>query len=103
MANIEDIRPLTDRIVVEIVEREERSAGGIYIPPTAKDQTLVWLADVLAVGPGKLLKSGARLEPEVKVGDRIILAKYLGKEMRLENGKIVIIRGDDVDGIIEQE
>lgn len=101
MANIEDIKPLHDKIVIRIVDREERSKGGIYLPPTVKDQTVVWQADVVAVGPGKLLEDGRRLEPSVKRGDRVILGKYLGKEMTLEDGKIVVIREDDIDAVVE--
>lgn len=101
MANIQDIRPLVDRVVVQIVEREERSAGGLFIPKTARDETVVWQAEVLAVGPGKRLPNGRVVEPEVKRGDRVLLGKYLGKEMTLENGKIVVVRQDDIDAVIE--
>ncbi len=94
------IRPLNDRILVKRVEEESKTKGGIIIPDTAKERPHE--GEVIAVGNGKVLEDGKRIPLEVKVGDRIIFSRYAGTEVKIEGYEHLIIREDDVLGIIEQ-
>ena len=93
------LTPLHDRIVVKRTEQEETSAGGIIIPDTAKEKPMT--AEVVAVGSGKVLKDGKKLPLEVKVGDKVLVGKYSGSEIKLDDTDYVILREDEVLGIIE--
>ncbi|HZO91499.1 MAG TPA: co-chaperone GroES [Chthonomonadaceae bacterium] len=93
------LTPINDRIVVRPVTAEERTAGGIVLPDTAKEKPTE--AEVVAVGPGKTLENGKTVAMEVKPGDRIIYAKYGGTEIKLGNEEYVILRQDDVLAIKE--
>ncbi|HOO15981.1 MAG TPA: co-chaperone GroES [Phycisphaerae bacterium] len=94
------IRPLDDRVVVEPSEPEEKTAGGIVLPDTAREKPLH--GKVIAAGPGKLLeKSGERGKMSVKVGDTVIYGKYSGTEVELEGEKYVILRESDILAIQE--
>ncbi len=94
------LRPLGDRLVVEPIEREETTAGGILLPETAKEKPQE--GKVIAVGPGRWDDSGRRMEMEVKVGDRVLYAKYAGTEVKLEGDKkVLILRENDVLAIVE--
>jgi len=93
------IKPLDDRIVIEQCEAEERTAGGIVLPDTAKEKPQ--RGKVLAVGPGKLLDSGKRGTMSVKVGDEIFYGKYAGSDVEVDGKKYVILRESDVLAIIE--
>ncbi len=96
------LRPLGDRLVVEPIEREETTAGGILLPETAKEKPQE--GKVIAVGPGRWDDSGKRMEMEVKVGDRVLYAKYAGTEIKLEGDKkVLILRENDVLAIVEEE
>ncbi|HUE73415.1 MAG TPA: co-chaperone GroES [Pirellulaceae bacterium] len=88
------IRPLDDRVVVEPVESEERTAGGIVLPDSAKEKPQ--RGRVLAVGPGKLLDSGKRGELSVNVGDEVIYGKYGGTDIELNGDEIKILRESDI-------
>jgi chaperonin GroES len=88
------LKPLDDRIVVEPVEAEEKTAGGIVLPDTAKEKPQ--RGAVLAVGPGKLLDNGQRSELSVAVGDEVIYGKYSGTDIELEGRDIKILRESDV-------
>ena len=88
------IRPLDDRVVVEPVESEERTAGGIVLPDSAKEKPQ--RGRVLAVGPGKLLDSGRRGELSVNVGDEVIYGKYGGTDIELNGDEIKILRESDI-------
>jgi chaperonin GroES len=88
------LRPLDDRIVVEPMEAEEKTAGGIVLPDTAKEKPQ--RGTVLAVGPGKLLDSGQRGEMSVAVGDEVIYGKYSGSEVELDGREVKILRESDV-------
>ncbi|MBN1912481.1 MAG: co-chaperone GroES [Pirellulales bacterium] len=88
------LRPLDDRIVVEPVEAEEMTAGGIVLPDTAKEKPQ--RGTVLAVGPGKLLDSGQRGELSVAVGDEVIYGKYSGSDFEVEGREVKILRETDV-------
>jgi chaperonin GroES len=92
------VRPLGDRIVVRRVEEEEVQRGGIIIPDTAKEKPQQ--GEVLAVGPGRVTDDGKRLPIEVKVGDRILMGKYAGTEVKLDGEECLILREDDVLAII---
>lgn len=92
-------RPLHDRVVVRRLEQEEKTAGGIIIPDTAKEKPQQ--AEVKAVGAGKLLDTGERCAPEVKPGDRILLGKYSGSEVKIDGEDYVIVREDEILGVVE--
>jgi len=94
------IRPLQDRIVVKRLEEEEKTKGGIIIPDTAKEKPIE--GKVIAVGNGKLMENGTRVPLEIKVGDRILFGKYSGTEVKINGEEHLIMREDDVLGIIEK-
>jgi chaperonin GroES len=94
-----NLRPLQDRILVERVEEQEKTKGGIIIPDPAKEKPAE--GKVVAVGQGKLDDSGKRIVPELKVGDRILFGKYSGTEVKIEGEEYLIMREDDVLGVIE--
>lgn len=93
------IRPLQDRIIVKRVESEEKTKGGIIIPDSAKEKPME--GKVIAVGKGKVLDNGERSKPEVKSGDRVLFSKYAGTEVKIEGEEHLIMREDDILGIIE--
>ena len=92
------LRPLQDRILVKRVEEEEKTKGGIIIPDTAKEKPAE--GKVVEVGKGKLDESGKRIALEVKKGDRILFGKYSGTEVKIEGVEYLIMREEDVLGII---
>ena len=93
------LRPLQDRILVERVAEEEKTKGGIIIPDTAKEKPAE--GKVVAAGNGKVAEDGKRIKLEVKKGDRILFGKYSGTEVKVEGKEYLIMREDDVLGIIE--
>ena len=93
------LRPLQDRILVQRVKEEEKTKGGIIIPDTAKEKPIE--GRVIAVGNGKLSEEGKKIALEVKKGDRIIFGKYSGNEIQIEDKEYLIMREDDVLGVIE--
>jgi len=93
------VRPLADRILVKRVEEEEVVRGGIIIPDTAKEKPQE--AKVIAVGPGRLGEDGKRMPMEVKKGDRILMGKYAGTEVKIDGEEHIIMREDDVLAVIE--
>jgi chaperonin GroES len=93
------LRPLQDRLLVKRLEEKEQVQGGIIIPDTAKEKPQE--AKVLAVGPGRVTEDG-KLQPiEVKVGDMVFFGKYAGTEVKIEGDDLLIIREDDVLGVLE--
>ena len=92
------IRPLSDRIVVKRLDQEEKTKGGIIIPDTAKEKPLEAL--VVAVGNGKALKNGKVRPLDVKAGDKVLIGKYSGNEVKLDGVEHVIISEDDVLAVI---
>lgn len=94
-------RPLHDRVVVTRIEAEEKTAGGILIPDTAKEKPQE--AEVLAIGPGGRNEKGDRIPMEVKVGDRVIFAKYSGTEFKQDDEEYLILRESDVLAIVTRE
>jgi chaperonin GroES len=92
-------RPLHDRLLVKRVEAEEKSKGGIIIPDSAKEKPIEGM--VIAVGNGKVLENGQSRKLEVKPGDRILFGKYSGTEIKIEGEEHVILREDEVLGVVE--
>jgi chaperonin GroES len=88
------IRPLEDRVVIQQIEAEEKTAGGIVLPDTAKEKPQ--RGRVLSVGPGKLLDSGERAEIGVKEGDEVLFGKYSGTEIKVDGEEIKILRESDI-------
>ena len=93
------LRPLQDRILVQRVKEEDKTKGGIFIPDTAKEKPIE--GKVIAAGKGKLSEEGKRIALEVKKGDRILFGKYSGTEVKIEDEEYLIMREDDVLGVIE--
>jgi chaperonin GroES len=93
------IRPLGDRILVKRIKEEEKTKGGIIIPDTAKEKPQE--GKVVAVGKGKMTEEGKLLVPDVKPGDKILFGKYSGSEIKIEGEEHLILREDDILGVIE--
>ncbi|HOB51659.1 MAG TPA: co-chaperone GroES [Acidobacteriota bacterium] len=93
------IRPLHDRVIVKRLEEKEQVKGGIIIPDTAKEKPQQ--GEVIAVGNGKILDNGQRVTPEVKVGNRVLFGKYSGNEVKMEDQEYLIMREDEILGIVE--
>ncbi|WP_373045614.1 co-chaperone GroES [Vulgatibacter sp.] len=94
------IRPLQDRLIVKRLKEEEKTKGGIIIPETAKEKPLE--AEVIAVGNGKVLEDGKVRPLDVKAGDRVLFSKYAGTEIKIEGEEFLMLREDDVLGVIEK-
>jgi len=93
------VKPLNDRVLVKRIEEKEQKRGGIIIPDTAKEKPME--GKVIAVGSGKLEKDGKRTALEVKAGDRILFGKYAGQEIKIDDEEHVILREEEILGIIE--
>ena len=94
------IRPLHDRVVIKRVEEEQKTKGGIIIPDTAKEKPLEGL--VIAVGNGKVLEDGTVRKLDVKAGDRVLFTKYSGTEVKIDGEEHLIMREEDILGVIEK-
>ncbi len=92
------LRPLGDRIIIELVEVEEKTASGLVLPDSAKEKPQE--GKVVAVGTGRVLDNGTRVELDVKEGDRIIFSKYSGTEVKYEGNEYLILRESDVLAVI---
>ena len=92
------VKPLNDRVLVKRVDPEGKAKGGIIIPDTAKEKPLE--GKVVAVGAGRLDDNGKRIAPEVKAGDRVLIGKYTGTEVRIDDVEHVIVREEEILGII---
>jgi len=88
------LQPLSDRLVVKPIEREEKTKGGIFLPDTAKEKPQE--GEVVAVGPGRLSEDGKRIPLDIKVGDIVIYAKYGGTEIKVDDEELIILRESDV-------
>ena len=93
-----NVRPLHDRILIQRLDEGEQRVGGIIIPDTAKEKPQQ--GQVIAAGAGKIRNDGTRQPPDVKAGDRILFGKYSGQEIRLDDADYLIIREDEVLGVI---
>jgi chaperonin GroES len=98
MANM---RPLHDRVIVKRIEEQEQIRGGIIIPDTAKEKPQE--GEVIAAGAGKKRDSGERVPLDVKEGDRVLFGKYSGTEVKIDDEEYLILREDDILGVIERE
>ncbi|MHC4431494.1 MAG: co-chaperone GroES [Planctomycetota bacterium] len=95
-----NLKPLDDRIVIKQSEAEDKSAGGILLPDTAKEKPQI--GKVVAIGPGKILDDGKRGQMSVKKKDKVLYAKYSGSDVEVDGEKYVILRESDVLGIVEK-
>ncbi|HVU68343.1 MAG TPA: co-chaperone GroES [Ktedonobacteraceae bacterium] len=93
------IKPLGDRVVIKALSGETTTKSGIVLPDTAKEKPQE--GEVLAVGPGKVLDNGKRVASELKVGQRVLFAKYAGTEIKIDGTEYLILRESDVMGIVE--
>jgi chaperonin GroES len=94
------IKPLHDRIIVKAAEKEQTTAGGIILPDTAQEKPM--RGEVLAVGPGKTLDSGAVATIDVKVGDVVYYGKYSGTEVKVDGEDYIIVRAEDILAVLEK-
>jgi chaperonin GroES len=94
------IRPLQDRVIVKRVQEEAKTKGGIIIPDSAKEKPVE--GEVIAVGKGKVQEDGTQRPPDVKKGDRVLFGKYGGTEVKLDGVEHLILREDDILGVIEK-
>jgi chaperonin GroES len=88
------LQPLADRVLVKPVEKEEKTKSGIYLPDTAKEKPQEGI--IMAVGPGKMTDDGKRIPMDLKVGDRVIYAKYGGTEIKVDDEELMILRESDI-------
>jgi chaperonin GroES len=95
-----NLKPLGDRLVVEPMEKEERTASGIILPETAKEKPQE--GTVLAAGPGRTDDDGKRIPMDVKVGDVVLYAKYAGTEVKIDDKKLLILKESDILAIVEK-
>ena len=93
------IRPLHDRILAKRLAEEEKTAGGLFIPDSAKEKPLQ--AEIIAVGNGKVLEDGTVRALDIKAGDKVLIGKYSGSEVKIDGEEHLILREDDVLGIVE--
>ncbi len=93
------IRPLHDRVIVQRMDSEEKTKGGLIIPDTAKEKPQE--AKVIAVGPGKTDDTGKRIALDVKKGDKILFGKYSGSEIKIDGEEYLILREEDILGVLE--
>ncbi len=93
------VRPLHDRLIVQRLEEEEKTKGGIIIPDTAKEKPIE--GKVIAVGGGRIKKDGSKIPLEIKKGDRVLYAKYAGTEVKIDGEEYLMMKEDDVLAIIE--
>lgn len=95
-----DIRPLHDRVVIKRLDEIRTSAGGIVIPDTAAEKPV--RGTVMAIGPGKMLTDGKVIPLAVKKGDTVVFGKYSGTEIKIENQDLIVMREEDIMGVIEE-
>jgi chaperonin GroES len=93
------IRPLHDRVIVRRLEEERKTAGGIVIPDTAKEKPIQ--GEVVAAGKGKILENGEVRPLDVKVGDKVLFGKYSGTEVKVGNEELLVMREEDIMGVVE--
>lgn len=95
-----ELRPLDDRVVIKPSEAQEKTAGGIFLPDTAKEKPMI--GKILWVGPGKMQDDGKRAPMSVKKDDEVIYGKYTGNEIEIDSQKYVIVRESDLLGVVEK-
>jgi chaperonin GroES len=94
-----NLRPLADRVIVRVLLQEEKTKGGIFLPDTAKEKPQE--GEVVAVGEGRTMDNGQKVAPQVKVGDKVIFAKYAGSEVKVEEAEYMILYERDVMAVVE--
>jgi chaperonin GroES len=94
-----NLKPLSDRVVVKVLEAEEKTASGIVLPDKAKEKPQE--GKVMAVGTGKVLDNGTKVEMEVKEGDKVIFSRYAGTEVKVEGDDYLILRQDDILALVK--
>ncbi|MBC3536194.1 co-chaperone GroES [Megasphaera hominis] len=92
------LKPLGDRVVIRVLEQEEKTASGIFLPDTAKEKPCE--GEIVAAGPGKLQEDGSRVALDVKAGDKVIFSKYAGTEVKYEGEKLLIVSERDILAIL---
>jgi chaperonin GroES len=95
-----NIKPLGERVVLKVLEGEERTKSGIVLPDTAKEKPQT--GKVLAVGSGKIMDNGQRVTPDVKVGDKVLFAKYAGTEVKLDGEEYMVLKESDILAIVSE-
>jgi len=95
-----NFRPLHDRVLVRRIEAEEKTAGGIIIPDTAKEKPME--GEVIAVGPGARNETGALVELDVKAGDRVLFGKYSGQTVKVDGDELLVMREEDLFAVVEK-
>ncbi len=95
-----ELRPLDDRIVIKPSQAQDKTAGGIFLPDTAKEKPMV--GKVVWIGPGKVQDNGKRTPVSVKKDDEVVYGKYMGNEVEIDNQKYVIVRESDLLGVLEK-
>lgn len=93
-----NVRPLRDRVLVKRIEEQEQKVGGIIVPDTAKEKPQQ--AEVVAVGAGRILEDGTRVPPQVKAGDKVLVGKWAGTEVKIDGEEYVIVKEDELLGIL---
>lgn len=96
--NVSTVKPLGDRVFIKISEKEEKTAGGIFLPDTAKEKPQI--GEISAVGPGKLDDKGVRQPLEVKVGDKVLYSKYAGTDLKIGTDDFVLLAEKDILAIV---
>lgn len=94
-----NLKPLSDRVVIKVLEAEEKTASGIVLPDKAKEKPQE--GKVMAVGTGKVLDNGTKVEMEVKVGDKVIFSRYAGTEVKVKSEEYLILRQDDILALVK--
>ncbi len=94
-----NLKPLSDRVVIKVLEAEEKTASGIVLPDKAKEKPQE--GEVMAVGTGKVLDNGNRMEMDVKVGDKVIFSRYAGTEVKVKSEEYLILRQDDILALVK--
>lgn len=95
-----NITPLGERIVIKVLESEEKTKSGIFIPDTAKEKPQ--MGEVMAVGSGRVMENGQKIALDVKVGDKVLFAKYAGTEVKLDGEEYMVLKESDVLAIVNQ-
>lgn len=100
---LDTIRPLGDRVLIRKIQEKERKFGSIIIPQSANEIDTAWIAEVKAVGPGRFNEAGKFIEVrDVKPGDKIVIGKYMGTEVKIEDEKYYVVRANDILGLVEE-
>ena len=94
-----NLKPLSDRVVIKVLEAEDKTASGIVLPDKAKEKPQE--GEIMAVGTGKVLDNGTKVEMEVKVGDKVIFSRYAGTEVKVKGDEYLILRQDDILALIK--